>query len=114
MQGNWTHKDINGNDKDLAASVGSGSTITDTQEFVFTSESDYSSVTIADTSITSAGIKSFSYIPIETTSTSLDDFKLNGVSFTIQNIIDNTSFDIVANAINNATGTYTIKYLITL
>ncbi len=33
--------------------------------------------------------------------------------FNIENIVDNVSFDITGSSGNNATGNYTIKYLIT-
>lgn len=95
-------------------SSSSSSTVLLTGDLVFNfeSENDYIVNTILDSTITLDGLKSFSYIPTSTTETSLDDFSLNGVRFNIENIIDNTSFDIRANAINNATGNYTIKYLI--
>ena len=98
----------------INATGGGGTLITATQELSFSSESDSTSVTIANASITLAGVKNFSYIPLETAGSSLDDFKLNGVSFSLQNIVDSTSFDIVGTAINNATGSYSIKYLITI
>jgi hypothetical protein len=55
-------------------------------------------------------VKGFSVVPTETTATSLDDFKLNGVSFNIENIVDNVSFDIRASAQNDASGVYTATY----
>ena len=65
-------------------------------------------------SVTNANIKNISIINIETIETSLDDFGLNGVVVGMQNIIDNTSFDIVGSALNNASGNYTVNYLITI
>jgi len=94
---------------------GGGATLTQitaSDTFTFTAESDGVVKTITNASLTNANIKSFSYIPTETAGASLDDFKLNGVTFNIENIIDNTSFDIRATSINNATGTYTITYSI--
>ena len=93
---------------------GGGTLITANSVFNFLNEEDKISVTILNASITNANIKSFSFIPIETSETSLDDFSLNGLSFSIANIIDNVSFDIIGTAINNASGNYTIKYLITI
>jgi hypothetical protein len=86
--------------------------ITGTSVFNFGNESDYIVNTILEPTITTALIKSFSVNNIETNETSLDDFSLNGVTFNIENIIDNVSFDIRASSINNASGNYTIKYLI--
>ena len=63
--------------------------------------------------LTNDNILSCSFFPQETSGTSLDDFSLNGVSFNIENIIDNVSFDIRGTAINGASGNYTVKYLIT-
>lgn len=96
----------------IAASGGSGSSLSGTSVLNFGHEKDTSINTILHASITSANIKSFSIIPIETTETSLDDFKLNGVTFNIENIIDNTSFDIRGTASKKATGNYTITYKI--
>jgi hypothetical protein len=68
--------------------------------------------TILNGNITT-NIKNFTIIPKETIETSLDDFNLNGLKFNIENIINNTSFDIRATAENNASGNYTINYIIT-
>jgi len=92
----------------------SNTVLTATQVFDFLNEEDKITNTILNASITNANIKSFSFIPIETYETSLDDFSLNGLSFSIANIIDNVSFDIIGTALNNASGNYTIKYLITI
>jgi hypothetical protein len=93
-------------------SGGGVSEITATIAITFLSEEDAAVVTISSALLTSANFKGATFIPKETTATSLDDFKLNGVSFNIENIIDNTSFDIRATALNNATGNYTITYKI--
>jgi len=86
--------------------------ITDNEVFNFSFEDDSVIKTILNSQITNSNFTSFNYIPQETSETSLDDFKLNGVNFNIENIIDNTSFDIRATAINNASGNYTIKYIV--
>jgi hypothetical protein len=78
----------------------------------FGSEQDSAEVVITSTMIDDTKIKAVTFIPVETTATSLDDFKLNGVSFSIQNIINTTSFTIRGVASNNASGIYTIKYII--
>jgi phospholipid N-methyltransferase len=78
----------------------------------FSIEQDVSINTISSALITNSNIVNIVFIPQETTETSLDDFKLNGVSFNIENIVDATSFDIRGNASNNASGNYTIKYII--
>lgn len=96
---------------DIAVS-GGGSIISDDIILNFNSESNSSIVTILSASVTNDNIKGFSYIPIETTETSLDDFTINGVVFNIENIVDNISFDIRGSSLNNASGSYTIKYKI--
>lgn len=84
----------------------------------FGSESDrvINTITVLDNplvaSVTNANIKMVSFMNTETTETSLNDFTINGVSFNIENIVDNTSFDIVGSAVNNASGNYTIQYFI--
>ena len=69
--------------------------------------------TINFTGITNQNIKTYIFINTETSATSLDDFSLNGVFFNLENIIDNTSFNIRGTALHNASGLYTIKYIIT-
>ena len=108
---------INGVTQDLSANrtftVTSGSEITATTTFDFGSESDSVVSTISNASLTAANFKSFTAIPRGTIATSLDDFGLNGVSFNIENIVDNTTFDIRATSLNNASGVYTMDYKIT-
>ena len=90
-----------------------GSKLKGSSIFNFTTgETDTVINTISSTLITNNGINGILFRPSGTTETSLDDFTLNGLSFNIENIIDNTSFDIRANAANNATGNYTINYSI--
>lgn len=102
-------------------SLASGATsVNGTTVIDFGSEQDRatSTITVAINplvaSVTNANIKNISIVNIETVETSLDDFGLNGVTIGIQNIVDNTSFDIVGSAINNASGNYTINYFITI
>lgn len=99
---------------EFADAPGSGGStlISGTLVFDFGVETDYSVQTVLSTVITDLNIKSISFINIETSETTLDDFSLNGVSFNIENIVNNVSFDIKGNATNNASGNYTIKYLI--
>jgi len=85
-------------------------TITASSEFTFDSEDGTVINTISNGSLTNSNFLSFSVIYTETTATSLDDFNLNAVTFNIENIVDNTSFDIRANSVNKASGTYTITY----
>jgi hypothetical protein len=98
----------------LSTGTGSGlSQISATGTFVFTLEDNVVVNTILNANLTNSNFRAFSVIHAETGSlTSYDDFTLNGVSFNIENIIDNTSFDIRASSVNNATGTYTITYKI--
>lgn len=92
---------------------GGGSLLSATIAIDFGDEQNSKVETISSALITNANIKSFTFIPQSTTETSLDDFALNGVAFEIENIIDNVSFDIRATAVNNASGNYTLKYLLT-
>ena len=101
--------DINGN---LVESGGGGNSISGTAVLNFEIENDIAILTVENTSLTNANIKSVSFLPQETTETSLDDFSLNGVSFSVENIVNNVSFDIRGTSINNASGNYTVKYLI--
>lgn len=93
--------------------VSLGSSLNGTAIINFGSENDSAILTISSALIANANIKGYSFVPQETTATSLDDFSLNGVTFVIENIIDNTSFDIRGTAVNSASGNYTVKYLIT-
>ena len=92
--------------------VGGISFITGTANFDFGKETDAVVVTISDVNLTNANFKAISFIPKQSGSTFLDDFSLNGLSFNIENIINNVSFDIRATASNNATGIYQIDYKI--
>ena len=73
--------------------------ISSTDTFNFGVENDEIIKTITNVSLTNTNLKGFTYIPTETTETSLNDFKLNGVIFNIENIINNTSFDIRGTAL---------------
>lgn len=86
--------------------------ITGTANFDFQKETDFVINTISNLNLTNNNLKTFITVPQETTETSIDDFSLNAVSFQIENIIDNISFDIRAFATNNASGIYQIKYII--
>ena len=79
----------------------------------FEYENESAVLTVSNAVLTNANILGFSFIPQETAETSLDDFSLNSVTFIIENIIDNVSFDIRGTAVNSASGNYTVKYLIT-
>lgn len=68
------------------------------------------SVTIPNLLITNSNIKSFSFVPKSNSDHDLDDFVAEGIIFYIQNIQDNTSFDIVASAKNSTWGKYLITY----
>lgn len=110
------YKSAVGND---AWTLASGATsLNGTTVLNFGDESDrvVNTITVLDNplvaSLTNANIKTVSFINIETIETSFNDFTINGVTFNIENIQDNTSFDIVGSAINNASGNYTVKYLI--
>jgi hypothetical protein len=81
-------------------------------DFDFQNEDNTVVVTIANTDVTSGSFFGFSYMPVATNETTTDDFMLNGVSVNLENIIDNTSFDLRATAINNASGVYRVNYYI--
>lgn len=85
--------------------------ITGTINFNFgVQESDTVLATVSNANLTNANFKSFNYIPKKYLNTFLEDFFLNGLSFNIENIIDNTSFDLRATALKNAVGIYQIDY----
>ena len=111
-------KTINGNSLlgsgDITIIAGESTPITGTVAIAMGNEESSKIITINDSTITLASLKEYAFINIETSETSLDDFTLNGLSFGIENIVDNVSFDIRANATNNASGDYTIKYIITI
>ena len=111
-------KTINGNSLlgsgDITIIAGESTPITGTVAIAMGNEESSKIITINDSTITLASLKEYAFINIETSETSLDDFTLNGLSFGIENIVDNVSFDIRANATNNASGNYTIKYIITI
>lgn len=97
----------------ISGAGSSGSTfLKGTSILDFGNEGDNVINTISSAVITNANINMISLTPTETVETSLDDFTLNGVTLSIENIIDNTSFDIRGSATNNASGNYTIKYSI--
>lgn len=95
------------------SAVGGVNVLSGTANFNFLQEYNTIVVTIASAAVTNANFKTFVPIPVESGDTSLDDFALNGLTFWVENIIDNTSFDIRAIAQNNASGTYSINYKIT-
>ena len=86
--------------------------ITANANFNFENETDSVVITVANTLLTNANFKSFSFVPIENSSTFFEDFYLNGLIFTVVKIADNLSFDLRATAVNNASGIYTINYKI--
>lgn len=99
----------------IGSNAGQGSNpikITGTCEFNFINEDDSVVITILNPDISSIGFITFSYLPIATTETSLDDFKLNGVTVQMENIVNNVSFDLRAIAQNNASGKYVVNYYI--
>jgi len=97
--------------QEVSGGVGGGvSEITASATWNFGSEEDSVVITVLSVVLTNANLKGFTVIPTETAETSLDDFKLNGVSFNIENIVDNVSFDIRASAAENASGVYTGTY----
>jgi hypothetical protein len=98
--------------KSLQSSIGGVSTIVGSANFDFGLETDSVVVTVNDAAINSGTIKSVLFVPVETANTSLDDFLLNRLSFNIQNIVNGVSFDIVANAQNEASGIYQINFKI--
>lgn len=69
-------------------------------------------VTVASLLVTNANFKSFSYIAQPNTDHDLIDFVAEGIVFSIQNIQDNVSFDIVASAPRSTWGKYKITYKI--
>ena len=94
----------------------SANVITNTADFNFPTlvEDENVVVTISNSFLNNSNFKSFSYLPlISTDHESVDDFQWDGLNFTIENIVDNISFDLRAVASNNTWGKYKIKYIIT-
>jgi hypothetical protein len=98
----------------LQASTQWGSSISGVAILNFGNEEDAAIVTVLNVDITPSNLRLVTFVPQETVETSLDDFKLNGVSFNIENIISNTSFDVRGTALNGASGNYTVNYYITI
>jgi len=69
-------------------------------------------VTIPSLLVTNDNFKSFSYVAKENTDHDLIDFVAEGIIFSIQNIQNNVSFDIVASAPRSTWGKYKITYKI--
>lgn len=97
---------------EISTGGGGGNSIFGNAVLDFGNENDIAFLTVANASLTNTNIKSISFLPQETTETSLDDFSLNGVSFSIENIVNNVSFDIRGTSTKGASGNYAVKYLI--
>jgi hypothetical protein len=69
-------------------------------------------VTIVNANVTNANIDSITFFPVATSETGLEEFYINGLSFNIENIIDNVSFQLRATAKERAIGNYTVRYSI--
>jgi hypothetical protein len=68
---------------------------------------------VVSATITNANVKTVSFVPLVSSDhDSLDDFQWDEIQFNVENIIDNTSFDIRATSSNNSWGSYNVKYLI--
>jgi len=79
-----------------------------------TTESGNAKVTVVNTLITNANFRSFSFLRQENADHRFDDFTIEDISFAIQNIQDNVSFEIAGTAPQNAWGKYQIKYSIVI
>jgi hypothetical protein len=79
-----------------------------------TTESGNAKVSVANLLVTNANFKSFSFLRQENADHRFDDFTIEDISFAIQNIQDNVSFEIAGTAPQNAWGKYQIKYSITI
>jgi hypothetical protein len=99
---------------DIATGGGGGLNLVSSNAVIdFGNENNSAFITVNSAVLTNANILGCTFIPQDTAETSLEDFSLNGVSFSIQNIVNNVSFDVVGTATNEASGNYTVKYLIT-
>lgn len=94
------------------SSGGSSTTISGTAVLDFGDEGSTVVLTISSAVITNAAIKGATFLPQDTAETSLTEFAITGVTFSIENIVDGVSFDIRGSAIHNATGNHTVKYII--
>ena len=82
---------------------------------VFSSpEENIAITTVTSALITNANFKGATLIPMTTSDhEDLDEHSVEGINFMVENIIDNTSFDIRIFAPNGSWGNYKYKYIIT-
>ena len=82
---------------------------------VFSSpEENIAVTTVTSAVITNANFKGATLIPMTTSDhEDLDEHSVEGINFMVENIIDNTSFDIRIFAPNGSWGNYKYKYIIT-
>lgn len=99
---------------DLTATGGAGGSFLSGEATIdFGLQDDQTAVaTVANAVITAANIKSASFVPKVSADHDIEDFALEGMQFQIENIVDNTSFDIRAyTAPHNETfGQWTVNY----
>ena len=82
--------------------------------FPIVQEEEDALITINSVLLTNLNFKTFNYLPlISVDHEHLDDFQWDGLYFNIENIVDNTSFDIRATSKSGTWGNYNIKYIIT-
>jgi hypothetical protein len=100
-------------DTDWTPDTGVSNTNGDVElDFGNTVEDGNAIITVASLLVTNANFKSFSYVAKENTDHDLIDFVAEGIVFSIQNIQDNVSFDIVASVPRSTWGKYKITYKI--
>lgn len=95
------------------AGGGGGSTFSQSIALDFGTNGDLVKLTVANSVITNANIKGFQFLwQTSANHADYEDFLLEGITLSIANIIDNTSFDVVAIAQNGTSGIYNFKVLI--
>ena len=100
-------------DTDWTEDTGVSNTNGDVElDFGSLNEDGNASVTVSSLLVTNSNFKSFSYVAKSNSDHDLDDFVAEGINFSIQNIQDNVSFDIVASAPRGTWGKYKITYKI--
>jgi hypothetical protein len=102
-----------GDTLDGAGGGGGSSTFSENIALDFGTRGDLVKLTVANSVITNANIKGFQFLwATSANHANYEDFLLEGITLSITNIVDNTSFDVVSIAQNGTWGIYNFKVLI--
>jgi hypothetical protein len=94
----------------------SGTAINSFSEIVsldFGTDGELAKTTVLSLILTNANLKNFQFIwQTSSDHISYEEYLIEGINLSITNIIDNTSFDVIAMALNRTRGIYNFKTLI--